>query len=287
MKIALLGAGLLGTEIATRLFKNQIDITVWNRTPEKTHQLIVQGIKTTATAQQAIATTDATILMLSDATVIREVVLADATSSLLTGKTLIQMGTIASQESQALASDIVLLGGDYLEAPVLGSLIEAKQGNLIVMVGGNAAQFTQWQPLFQVLGQNIQLIGEVGQAAALKLALNQLIGSMTAAFSLSLGIVQRNNISVNVFMELLRHSTLYAQTFDKKLDRMLRRDFGTPNFPTQHLLKDMRLVLTEAQHLGLGTDALQGVERLVTRAVDSGEALSDYSAIFNAVVPKV
>jgi len=286
MKIALLGTGLLGAEIAKRLFQQDIDVTVWNRTAAKLQPLAALGMSIAPTVSHAIATTDATILMLADAPAIREVLFAEATRSTLAGKTLIQMGTIAPQESQTFAAEIHALGGDYLEAPVLGSLGEAQQGNLIVMVGGNTAQFTQWQPIFQHLGQDVRLIGEVGQAAALKLALNQLIGSLTVAFSLSLGIVQKQGIDVNVFMELLRNSALYAKTFDKKLDRMLQRDFTAPNFPTQHLLKDTRLILATARQLGLGTEALQGVVSLAESSVNSGDAWLDYSAIFNAVVPR-
>jgi len=286
MKIALLGTGLLGAEIAKRLFQQQIDITVWNRTTEKLQPLAALGIPVAATATQAITMTDAIILMLADATAIREVLFAASTRATLAGKTFIQMGTIAPQESQVLAAEIQAMGGDYLEAPVLGSLGEAQQGNLIVMVGGQTAQFAQWQPIFRHLGQDVRLIGDVGQAAALKLALNQLIGSLTVAFSLSLGIVQQQGIDVDIFMELLRNSALYAKTFDKKLDRMLQRDFTAPNFPTQHLLKDIRLILATAQQLGLGTEALQGVATLAENAVNSGNALLDYSSVFNAVVPR-
>lgn len=286
MKIALLGTGLLGAEIAKRLFQQQIDITVWNRTTEKLQPLAALGIPVAATATQAITMTDAIILMLADATAIREVLFAASTRATLAGKTFIQMGTIAPQESQVLAAEIQAMGGDYLEAPVLGSLGEAQQGNLIVMVGGQTAQFARWQPIFRHLGQDVRLIGDVGQAAALKLALNQLIGSLTVAFSLSLGIVQQQGIDVDIFMELLRNSALYAKTFDKKLDRMLQRDFTAPNFPTQHLLKDIRLILATAQQLGLGTEALQGVATLAENAVNSGNALLDYSSVFNAVVPR-
>lgn len=286
MKIALLGTGLLGAAIAKRLLQQDIEMTVWNRTAAKLQPLAEQGMHLAPTASQAIATTDAVILMLTDYQAIREVLFAEDTRNSLSGKTIIQMATIAPQESQQLAEQIKQLGGDYFEAPVLGSLGEAQHGTLIVMVGGTEAQFTQWQPLFKQLGQDVRLIGEIGQAAALKLALNQLIGSLTVAFSLSLGIVQGYQIDVNTFMELLRNSALYAKTFDKKLDRMLQRDFTAPNFPTQHLLKDIRLILATAQQLDLGTSALQGVEQLAAEAVNCGDAWLDYSAIFNAVVPR-
>lgn len=285
MKIALLGTGLLGAAIAKRLLQQDVEMTVWNRTTEKLQPLAEQGMQIAPTVQHAIATTDAVILMLTDYQAMREVLFAENTQAMLAGKTVIQMATIAPHESQQLAAEIKQLGGDYFEAPVLGSLGEAQQGSLIVMVGGSVTQFDQWQPLFKILGQDIRLIGEIGQAAALKLALNQLIGSLTVAFSLSLGIVQGYHIDTNIFMELLRNSALYAKTFDKKLDRMLQRDFTVPNFPTQHLLKDIRLILATAQQLNLGTSALHGVEQLAAEAVNRGDALLDYSAIFNAVVP--
>lgn len=286
MKIALLGTGLLGAAVAKRLLQHNIEMIVWNRTTEKLQPLAEQGMQIAPTVSQAIVTTDAVILMLTDYQAIREVLFAEDTQAVLASKTVIQMATIAPHESQQLAQEIKQLGGDYFEAPVLGSLGEAQQGTLIVMVGGSESQFTRWQPLFKILGQDVRLIGEIGQAAALKLALNQLIGSLTVAFSLSLGIVQGYKIDVNVFMELLRNSALYAKTFDKKLDRMLQRDFTAPNFPTQHLLKDIRLILATAQQLDLGTSALHGVEQLAADAVNRGDALLDYSAIFNAVVPR-
>ncbi len=286
MKIALLGTGLLGAAVAKRLLQQNIKMMVWNRTPEKLQPLVEQGMQRAPTVSRAIATTDAVVLMLTDYQAIREVLFSADVRTALSGKTIIQMATIAPLESQQLAAEIKQLGGDYFEAPVLGSLGEAQQGTLIVMVGGSAAQFNHWQPLFKHLGQDVRLIGEIGQAAALKLALNQLIGSLTVAFSLSLGMVQGYQIDVNVFMELLRNSALYAKTFDKKLDRMLQRDFSAPNFPTQHLLKDIRLILATAQQLNLGAQSLQGVEQLAAAAVNQGDAWLDYSAIFNAVVPQ-
>ena len=85
------------------------------------------------------------------------------------------------------------------------------------MVGGTEAQFATLALLFRSLGREPRLIGAVGKAAALKLALNQLIASETLAFALSLGLIRRAGVSVDTFMAILRESALYAPTFDKKL----------------------------------------------------------------------
>jgi len=99
-----------------------------------------------------------------------------------------------------------LLQVAILEAPVLGSIPEAKAGKLIVMVGGSTEQFHRWSELLQNFSSEPVLIGLVGAAAAV--ALNQLIASLSAAFALSLGFVQHQGIDIDLFMQILRGSAL-------------------------------------------------------------------------------
>ena len=91
--------------------------------------------------------------------------------------------------------------------------------------------------------------------------------------------VQKNDVDIEKFMSILRPSALYAPTFDKKLQRMLDRDFANPNFPTKHLLKDVRLFEKEAQVAALDTALLQGLERVIESTVARGLDFTDYSAV--------
>jgi 3-hydroxyisobutyrate dehydrogenase-like beta-hydroxyacid dehydrogenase len=285
MKIALLGAGLMGQPMAERLLASGHEVVVYNRTREKAEQLKPKGAAIAEEPDQAIRSAACVILMLADAQAIRQVLMSGTTWKALAGRTVIQMGTIAPSESQALQRDVMAAGGEYLEAPVLGSIPEAQAGNLVVMVGGGSDQFERWVPLLQCLGQTPRLIGPVGQAAAVKLALNQLIASLTSAFALSLGLVLRAQVPVDMFMTVLRQSALYAPTFDKKLSRLLDRDYANPNFPTRHLLKDVDLFLSEAGHVGLETGVLEGLRRLLEQTVAENWGNADYSALFNVVNP--
>jgi 3-hydroxyisobutyrate dehydrogenase len=90
---------------------------------------------------------------------------------------------------------------------------------------------------------------------------------------------------VDKFMAVLRDSTLYAATFDKKLARLMNRDYAKPNFPTKHLLKDAELILNEAADLGLNTNGIAGVRTLLQETMHLGLADVDYSAVFDAVNP--
>lgn len=285
MDIALLGTGLMGRPMAERILQAGHKLAVFNRTLEKAHPLKPLGAKIASRAEEAIQSSECVLLMLADAQAIQDVLLSDRSRKELSGRTVIQMGTISSLESIDLNRRVSEYGGNYLEAPVLGSIPEALTGGLIVLVGSSPEQFEHWSGLFKCFGPKPLLIGPVGQASALKLAVNQLIASLTAAFSLSLGFVQRKGIPVNLFMKILRDSALYAPTFDKKLKRMLDRNYDNPNFPTRHLAKDIDLFLSEAREVNLQPAVLEGVSRLVKMTLDDGLSDMDYSALFNTISP--
>jgi 3-hydroxyisobutyrate dehydrogenase len=282
MKVSLIGIGLMGQALGQHLLAEKIALTVFNRTPEKMNELHALGASTATSAQHAVSASDITLLMLSDADAISST-LADIDAATLNNKLIIQMGTIGPQQSREIAGIIESKGGRYLECPVLGSLPEARTGKLILMAGGEVADYETALPLLNIIGAEPRLIGPIGQGATVKLAMNQLIAGLTASFSLSLALVEKEGIETEQFMSIVRDSALYAPTFDKKLDRMLSRDFSNPNFPTKHLAKDTDLFLSVAEQVGLDTSGLKGVSSLLAKALAQGLADTDYSAVFAAV----
>lgn len=287
MTIALLGTGLLGRAIAERLQSVGHCVTVYNRTTAKALPLQACGITVVTRPEQAMAQADCVVLMLADAAAIHAVLLTTDSLAVLRGKTVIQMGTIAQEESLAIQAEVERAGGSYCEAPVLGSIAEAKAGTLLVMVGGTEEQFAQWSPLFRSLSREPHLVGPVGKAASLKLALNQLIAAEISAFALSLGLVQRAGVPVETFMAILRESALFAPSFDKKLPRLLTRDYHHPNFSTRHLLKDVELFLKEASGYELTTSSLEGIKPVLEQTIAKGLGEADYAALYETVNPKV
>lgn len=284
--IGWIGTGLMGLPMANKLLEADLSVMVYNRTAEKVQPLAEKGAKVAASPQEVFSHCDCIFLMLTDANAIGEILFSASTRSQLSGRTIISMSTIAPRESQAIAAEVTHLGGEYMEAPVLGSIPEAKTGQLIVMVGSTEAQFQKWFMLLKNFSPEPKLIGPVGAAMTLKLALNQLIANLTTGFALSLGLIQKQGVNIEVFMEILRQSALYAPTFDKKLQRMIDRNFANPNFPTKHLLKDTNLILKEAQALGLNVSSLAGVKEILEIAMTENLGDEDYSALFNVVNPE-
>ena len=268
--IALLGTGLLGNAIALRLLEQGQTLRVWNRTPARISTLISAGATPIERLSEATEGCDAVITVLKDGPVTQDVVQA---LDDLKGRCLIPMGTMGIRESRNLAKLMNSRGGTYLEAPVLGSRPEALSGSLLVMAGGEPEVFSRHRKLLGLLCAQPVLVGPVGSGAATKLALNQLIASMTHAFSLSLRLVQQADVPIETFMGILRPSALYAPTYDKKLTRMLERHYSDPNFSTSLLRKDLTLFLQEAMHAGLNPEGLGGLSALLSQ--DNAQDLDD------------
>ena len=274
--VALLGTGLLGSAIASRLLAVGCSLRVWNRDPERCEPLISAGAQQFDDPAQAAAGATTVITVLRDGPVTASVV---ASVGDLDQCCVMPMGTMGISESVALDAQVRQQGGLYLEAPVLGSRPEALAGRLLVMAGGDQAVFDQQCSLLRFLAAEPKRMGAVGTGAASKLALNQLIASLTHGYSLALRLIQASGLEVDSFMDVLRPSALYAPTVDKKLKRMLSHDYSDPNFSTGLLRKDLSLFLREAGLAGVDAGALEGLVALLKRA--EGTALDgvDYSAL--------
>jgi len=293
MDIGIIGIGLMGHAFVRRFLSQGFTVRIFNRSMDNIKDLDESGAIFCTTVDELINSSRTIILMVSDADAINKLLRLDTQvdkqddrNVALRGKTILQMATISPRQSKAIGEAIASCEGRYLEAPVLGSIPEAQTGTLIVMAGGSKDVFDDVLPVLQVLGTSLRYIGETGSAAALKLAMNQLIASLTAGFSLSLGYAITNGVDTDLFMETVRESALYAKTYDKKLEKYLHRDFGTANFSTRHLLKDIRLFIDDARAAGLNTDALEGIERITSMTVENGMDLMDYSSIYETICPK-
>jgi 3-hydroxyisobutyrate dehydrogenase len=275
-RIALLGTGLLGASIGHRLLEEGHSLKVWNRTPEKCQALLEAGGQAISSLSDGASDCDTVISVLRDgpasAAVLQQL-------GELEGSCVMGMGTMAIAESQALEQQIKAQHGTYLEAPVLGSRPEALKGSLLVMAGGSAELFERQRPILETLSAEPRLMGPVGSGMASKLALNQLIASLTHGFSLALRLVQAQGVGVEEFMEVLRPSAVYAPTYDKKLERMLDQHYDNPNFSTALLRKDLGLFLQASQQAGLDASGLQGILELLQQA--QGDAIDglDYCAL--------
>lgn len=275
--IGVIGLGLMGTAMARRLAQAGWAVTGFNRHPREIEDIpVVPNLADLADCAETLW------MMVSDYAACREVI-DQLGETGVRDHVVINSSTIAPSESAEIGRRVEALGGEYLEAPVLGSIPQAQGGTLQLLLGGSEALIDRLDPLLGALGKATHF-GEVRSGAAAKLAFNQLIGSLTAAFSMSLGLVQREGVDVDRFMETLRESALYAPTFDKKLDNMLGHSFDKANFPLKHLLKDIRLFTQSACGQEIDTHLLIGLQHVLEEGIYAGHGNHDYSSLFESIV---
>lgn len=275
----------MGVPIGLRLQHCGHEVLGWNRSEGGLLRAQTEGLSVEPELAAVLQHAELVILTLSDAAAIDSVVFADELTPLLQGRLFLQMGTISPDESREIGSRVVAAGGEYLEAPVLGSIPEARAGGLIVMAGGPESLYQDCLQVLRCLGKQVEHVGTVGQGAAMKLGMNQLIASLTAGFSLSLGLIRAEGVDVEQFMGLLRESALYAPTFDKKLVKMLEHSYTKPNFPLKHLIKDLALFRQVAEKSGMEFSIPQAMLAVFEKGSSAGYCDEDYAALYEAINP--
>ena len=276
-EISLIGIGILGEAIAERLLAEGFILGIWNRTKKKYPNLINKG------AEEIINLNDFPSKYQIIITVLKN---GKCTSDIIhdiypfKNKLIIQMGTIGSEESLKLEKLVKSKGGQYIEAPVLGSVKEALEGKLLCMIGGNKKTFERNEFIFKAICEKSYFLGSVKNASSLKLSLNYLIASLTYSFSLTLRFLQENNIKIEIFMDLLRNSSLYAKTFDKKLERMLNSNHENANFNIMNLSKDIELFKNEVEKMNIDETLIEKLNNILKSETARKYSNLDYSVIY-------
>ena len=275
-KIAIIGIGLLGKSISEKLLADKFDISIWNRTKSKYSNLISSGAKEIHNINKLSKKINTIILVLND---------GDSTYSIIEkiesikNKVIIQMGTIGSSQSEKIESLVISRGGFYLESPVLGSVPESLAGELLIMVGGNKIKYKEYQILFSALSKKVIFFESVQQASACKLALNFQIASLTYNFSLTLRYLIESKIDLDLFMDFLRISSIYAPIFDKKLNRFKNRDYEDGNFNIDNLSKDINLFSQEINFMNINSEITEVLNQVLGKYKSLNLNNLDYSCL--------
>lgn len=278
MMIGFIGAGLMGKPMIKKLVENNFQVNVFNRTTEKTKDFEKTKVVVKKKINQLVSDSSIIIFMVTDYKAIMEII--SSCEALWNEKTIIQMSTISPNESKDLQKIFLNQKAKYFEAPVLGSITQVINKELITLIGADETLPENILQLLETFSKSIILVGEVGKASALKLALNQLIVSELSIFSMSVHYILEKQIDINIFMDVLRNSALYATTFDKKLPNFLSNNFKNPNFPLKHMLKDLKIIIDEFEREQIFTGILNQEKTLLEKGIELGFANEDYSALF-------
>lgn len=248
--IAVLGIGLMGDPIARRLIATGTEVTVWNRSPEKTEPLAALGAQVAATPAAAVAYCEAVILMLSDLAAVDEVLQGlGVAAALRAGSLLIDMSSIPPEGVRRHAEELSQRGVDHLDAPVSGGTRGAEDGTLSILVGGSVDAFRRAQPILSLLGSPTH-IGASGGGQLAKCMNQMLVGITIAAVAEAFVLAARNGIDPEVVRTALQGGFADSRILREHGTRMLKRDFE-PGGKVATQLKDLRTAVAVARDLGM------------------------------------
>lgn len=281
MRVAVLGIGTMGAGMARSLLRTGIDVTVWNRNPERARPLADDGATVATDAAAAVAGADVVLTMLFDAPAVLEVGALIA-ASIGAGSVWIQSSTIGLDGTAQVERLAAEHGIRLLDAPVLGTKQPAEQGKLVVLASGDPGLRAGVRPVFDAIGAKTVWAGDsVGRGTALKLVCNAWIGSMTAAVAQSLALAGALGLPPQLFLDAIeggQSDTPYAHLKGKS---MLDGNFPA-QFALDGVLKDIHLIRAAAEGAGVQANYITAVEATYQRASDLGHGSEDIAAVIAA-----
>lgn len=279
--IAFLGLGAMGSRMAQRLIDAGHDVTVWNRTPAAAEPLATKGATAAATPKAAANDADIVFSMLTDDNAAREVWLAGGTgavNALRPGAVAIEVSTVTPAWIRELNEAVMSRGASLLDAPVAGSRPQAEAGQLIFMVGGEAAAIETARPALVPLAANIVHVGAVGQGAVLKLAVNTLFAAQLQSIAELLGFLTRNGFEPARAAELLGQFPIVAPPLAGAA-KMMAAKSTAPLFTIDLIAKDLGYILETAAASGAELPGAAHVRGIFGKAQANGLGQSNISGL--------
>ena len=279
-RIGFIGLGHMGAPMAGRLLEAGYPLTVYNRSAERTRELVARGASGAGSPADLAHTADLVISMLSDGRVLLEVALGETgvLAGARPGLLLVDMSTVAPNESAQLAASCEGVGVDYLRAPVSGSTMLAASGLLTILASGPRERFEEVGDVLAVLGQQRYYLGPGEEARVMKLALNMMVGTTMAAFAESQVLGEKAGLNWQSMLEVFANSAVGSPLVKYKTPPLERRDFS-PAFTVELMAKDFDLALEAARHLGVAAPVTALVRQVLQATASSGWSSHDFSAV--------
>lgn len=248
-KIGWIGLGQMGTPMATHLLQDN-SLMVYNRTSAKAKPLVEQGATLAQSVPELLTNSDVIFLMVTDFYAIESIIDEDFLSH-ISDKTLINMSTIAPAESRTVSTWITEHNGQYVEAPVSGSVFAAESGSLLILTAGTESIVNGLEPLWQALG-TYKYSGSIGNGTALKLVLNALLGMFGEAYSEAILLGEAFGLSKQAILDTISESVIGTPFFEYKKTLFASEKFD-PQSMLKHITKDMNLIqgFMQQSHLNL------------------------------------
>lgn len=281
MNVGFIGLGTLGKAMAKRLLSEGVKLVLWNRTREKAKEF---GLEIADSPAALVSAVDVLLLNLFDSEAVNAVMQGNKgiLKGECRGKIIIDTTTNHFNPVKAFHSRVREAGAAYIEAPVLGSVVPASQGNLTVLVSGERTPYGKVLPLLERIGKNIFFLEEPGLATKMKLINNLTLGSFMATIAEALALGENVGIARKDVLDILAAGGGNSLVLNAKREKLLKEDFTT-HFSTDCIYKDLHCLQDLAASLGKPLFSATVVKELFAAARSKGMGKEDFSAVYKVV----
>lgn len=270
--LGFIGLGTMGASMAKNLLRSGCPVSAFSRSGKVPDGLREAGVKVlTGTMAELGKTTDYLFLCVSDGPAVKDVLFGtgNLASSLRAKSVIVDFSTIAPSESRAIAAELEKKDIRYLDAPVTGGDVGARNATLSIMVGGAAADFTEVAPYLAFVGKSITHVGPVGAGQMTK-AVNQIAVALgVAAMTEAMVLAGSAGLDVQKTLDVIRHGAAGSWSLENYAPRVLAGDLK-PGFAAKYMLKDLNIVANEAEALQLELPAAERLRQLYQEMCSRG-----------------
>lgn len=283
MNIGFIGLGVMGRPMAGHLIDAGHTLSL-HRVKDSSQSLVDKGGKAAASAKAVAQASDVVILMLPDTPDVEQVLFGKegVAEGLSKGKLVIDMSSISPVATKDFAARIEALGCDYLDAPVSGGEVGAKNAALTIMVGGKPEVFERGKPLFEKMGKNITLVGGIGDGQTAKVANQIIVGLTIEAVAEALTFVKKAGADPAKVREALMGGFAASRILEVHGERMIKRTFD-PGFRIRLHRKDLSLAVDAAKALNLALPNASATQQLMNAAIALGDGDKDHSGLIRTL----
>ena len=280
--IGFIGLGAMGSLMADNLLQAGHALRVWNRTPARCTPLVERGAQACSSPAQTAQGADFVVSMVADDAATAEVMLGTGgVLDTFRGQAIIDCSTNSPVMARRVAQAASAHHTAYLDAPVSGSLAQARGRELVFMVGGAALAVTAAMPLFEAMGRMVRHMGDSGSGATVKLINNMMSGTVNAAIAEAVSVAEAAGLDVMQVGELLAEGAAGCRLMKTKIPKIAARDFS-PQFQLGLMDKDLRYFLDMARELDRPVPMASAARHQMQTARLAGLGTQDVSAVFAA-----
>lgn len=282
-KIGFIGLGTMGRPMAERLLQAGHDLAI-HRVKAASAYLTELGARACETLAEAIDGVEFVILMLPDTPDVEDVLFGKGAIAerIAPGALIIDMSSIAPVATKDFARRIREKGAHYLDAPVSGGEIGARNGSLSIMVGGDQDQFRRALPIFEAMGKNITHVGENGAGQMAKVANQIIVGLTIECVGEAFLLAQRAGVDVSRVREALLGGFAHSRILEVHGQRMIDGQFD-PGFALRLHRKDLNLAMDTARALQISLPNTAATMQLMNAALARGDGERDHAALFRTL----